>query len=61
MHPTHKYKLFRNSLRSSQIQAIVKEADVNKDGSISLDEFLTMAEKHPELKLTGKGFWGRLF
>lgn len=42
-------------------KAIVKEADADKNGVISLDEFLDMAEKHPELALSGRGFWAKLF
>jgi len=45
----------------AKIELIVKEADKNKDGVISLEEFIQMASKHEELKITGRGFWGRLF
>ena len=44
-----------------KIKAIVKEADADKNGVISLDEFLDMAERHQELALSGRGFWAKLF
>ena len=44
-----------------KIEDIVIEADANLDGTISLDEFLQMAQNHPELSLTGRSFWSKLF
>mmetsp|Transcript_2395 Transcript_2395/g.5075 ORF Transcript_2395/g.5075 Transcript_2395/m.5075 type:complete len:400 (+) Transcript_2395:812-2011(+) len=44
-----------------KVSRIVAEADDDGDGIISLDEFTAMAAKHPELKLTGKSFWSKLF